>query len=470
MTPTLRDQRLPQLPSTLDPCFMTKMFRKLHAESGEGAWIVERTELGWTKYRPGESCRYAYRLGLVNRQTSDTAELLVFARAYPPGSGSARDRYERAAGRPLVKPFVGPAAFHIPELEMVGWSFPNDRKLPCLGRFVSLSSLGEDVLPHLPAGSAPAARGTDARAPCLSIVHYVPERSCSVRLTFPGEGAAGEGSRDLPPTYFGKAYADGAACRRALAIQEALWASDSCQRGEVRLARPVLLQEPTNAVWQEGLPGETLFDLGARGGVRPDHLHLAGRAVAALHAIPPGIDAPGDDAHATGKEVESAAALVAAVRPDLAARLQVLARSISSRRDRIDREPAVTLHGDLHSKNLLVDARGNDSSRRKVSLIDLDSAHLGPASKDLGSFLASLHSQAAVSGCSAHAVRRQVSAFLSGYESRSSFRIDPTAVRWQTARCLLVERAVRCVTRLKEGRLLLLDKILARAEELGGAA
>ena len=124
-------------------------------------------------------------------------------------------------------------------------------------------------------------------------------------------------------------------------------------------------------------------------------------------------------------------------------------------------DPIATLHGDCHAQNFLVDGD-------RIALIDLDNVMLGPPLHDVGSFVATLLYRGCVDHVPLARARPLVDAFLASYRAAVPWTVDDDDVAWYTATALLRERIYRAVTRLKAGRLALIDDLIELAGRLTG--
>jgi aminoglycoside phosphotransferase (APT) family kinase protein len=119
-------------------------------------------------------------------------------------------------------------------------------------------------------------------------------------------------------------------------------------------------------------------------------------------------------------------------------------------------EPIVTLHGDLHPRNILVDGT-------QLSFIDLDCLQAGPAAVELGGWIADLLYRAALDAAPMPETHAASHAFLAAYASATGRAIDPALLAWCTAFDLVSKRASRCVAKLKPGRFEAVPQLLALA-------
>jgi len=178
-----------------------------------------------------------------------------------------------------------------------------------------------------------------------------------------------------------------------------------------------------------------------------------GATLARLHELP-----PPDGARfrrLDGDPVAAASFVLARVRPDVGSAARRVALGVASRRAE---EALVCVHGDLHPKNVLVGAGG-------VGLVDLDQTAGGAASDELGSLLASLRAARVAGSLPPAREHACAEALADGYAAVR--RLPPAAtLRAATAAALLVERALRAVTRVRAEGLAVLPALLAEAEGL----
>jgi len=180
-----------------------------------------------------------------------------------------------------------------------------------------------------------------------------------------------------------------------------------------------------------------------------------GAALARLHSVP--VQLADRFRRLEPSRLQQAARLVGWARPELAAASDVLSQVLVARY-RPDGEPPVCLHGDVNSRNWLL-------QDERVALIDLDQVAMGPAAADLGGALAGLIYREITNDWSAAEVRALGEALCAGYEAIRPLPANG-ALRWHTAAALLAERALRAVTRYRVDGLRHLEQLLATATVL----
>lgn len=450
LTPeTVADAQLPQLAALLDAAQMGAHFaRALPIPYLTDCQIIR------VKYRSHRNCCVTYRLRLLDPRTGEMCEQTVSALALRPGESRAYFNY--AQQQVLVPTVLGRGVFHLPELETVGWVFPNDRKLAGLPNLTNVAQLQREILPPIVAASFGAQWQLSELKP--QVVHYVAERSCTVRADL--ELTHGRTGETMRRTIFGKTYCPGEDARAWQAITQ-LWQSEACQQGRLLIPQPLLHQPTRRTCWQRGLSGATLGAPEAARAASKLQMTQAGAAVAALHGVPL------SDLRAVKKaekiaQLQTAMVMIIRAHPEFESVLPLLVMLLIVSAHDADAPVTATLHGDLHLQNLLV-------SDGRVALLDLDDLHRGDPLQDLGSFAAALHYRRLLGHANAATTTRQINQFIAAYRSSVDWEVTASALAWHTMAALLTERAYRCVTRLKAGRQALLNEIIALIQRLSKA-
>jgi Ser/Thr protein kinase RdoA (MazF antagonist) len=180
----------------------------------------------------------------------------------------------------------------------------------------------------------------------------------------------------------------------------------------------------------------------------PGAMAALGAALAVLHRG--AVDGLPTFTRLSPDRIATAGLLLRSTRPDLADLTGALLAALLA--DPREPRPAALLHGDLHPKNVLVDETA-------IGLVDLDQAAAGPAAAELGGTLSRLWCPRPNDEIDPATASAAADALLGSYER------PPAAgdLRWYAAAALLVERAVRAVSRVDVGTLAELDRVLATA-------
>ena len=382
-----------------------------------GPLSVDRVERLRVKYRVGESLRSLHRVW------SGGASWLVSTRMRT--SGAARLYAEAQPKAIACGPLRGVSINE--RLQTVFWAFPNDR---LLGHAAVLS-------PELPV----IKQTWPDHALTMNVVGYNPERAVIARIADSDGRVRG----------FAKLYAEGGLepARRALEWLERKTSGTGPPLRVPRLlacdcARHVLVVDAVTGAHLEDLANHDL--VGAFAGL--------GTALGRLHALPTATTSKlppseGFDAEALIRAAE----VVAWARPDLAARARHAADLLD--RHRPDSGDVVGLHGDMNSRNWLV---GPGS----VGLIDFDQAAIGSASADLAGVLGWLRARTVCGAWGPAREQELVRAFRDGYAAVRPLP-PPRELSWFRGAALLVERALRSVSRVRPDQLVCLDGLVDAA-------
>lgn len=454
-TPT--DALLPQLAVILDQSAMKDRLQDQMFESTQERerFFIRSCEIDRVRYKPESSCMVTYRLEIEDRATSETGEQVLCGRAYP--KGLSLSQWEKGRRLPLVQPRFGQPLLYLPDLEMMLWSFPNDRKMTTLSSATEPERFASVILPEL-IGSH-LGQGWKILSTASQVMHYVGEHTCTVKMSVDLSHPSQKGLQTM--TLFGKTYynEDGAETYR---VMQQLWNSEARRSGQLALAKPLGYDSETKTLRQLAAPGITLetsdFD-------RPDFLLFlreAAGAVGRLHLAPLS-GARSVTVADLITNLKSVASILIRCRPTCGQALLPLVNRLVAQADMIPAHPSATLHGDLHLKNFLVDDA-------RVTLIDLDNVCTGSPYLDLGSLIAGLHTYSILHEKSKETVPQLVDSFLQAYETHVPWPIRRDLVDWHTAVALITERAYRCVTRLKEGRPAMIEELITLAGRLSQAA
>ena len=399
--------------------------------------VIERI-----KYRPHRNCLMGYKLKLRDRMGTRKQRLCVGIYT----AEAARDRYEKAMARDWVASNF-PAVMHLPNLNMVVWAFPNERKLPALPLFADRAQLRECMLRDV----VQARWGAQWEIIDFShnISNYFPEHSCCINVAL----TLREVESRVHKTWnvIGKMRHDDAGVQTH-AHMLALWRSGDC---DVSYARPLIYHGQFQVQWQERLPGVPLHSLLVSGRLTNLIVKRVAKAVAALHrsAIPTMRRFSVSDLI---EELRSAQTTIANAWPNCVAALDRAVDTLIVRGGKLDGERNGICHGDLHSNNILV-------GTNQVYLLDLDDVSSGPLLADLGSFLAELIYRGCVKTQRLSAVQPLLNSVVVAYRQAVPWSIADDEIAWYTASALIRERALRCVNSLKPVRGEVLDRVIVAA-------
>lgn len=417
------DPALPHLAMLVQAGAMARCLQPL---LGAGA-SLRQCEIERVKYRPGRNCVVGYRLQADT--PAGPRESRISVSMYD--AAEAVQRHARAAG----EGGAGSMSF-LPEIDALARVFPADRKLPQLPELSDASVLTSRCLPGLVSNRWGSA--WRVRASSHAVLGYFPEHTCTVVLHAEIENGAASHAQHW--RVFGKARYDDAG-ETTHRVMQALWSSEAHRAGLVGYARPLVYEADRRLHWQEGVQAPTLHARLATGPIGKAALHRVATAVAALHRS--GLVAERQvDRVALVAALDRAESVVGRALPGLAGELRSLIRDLCRRSADLDVSLRGTLHGDLHSKNVLL---GTD----RATLIDLDRLSGGLVLSEVGGLLAELAARDCAAGRGVDDAA--LAAFVEAYRRASGWTIAPDDLAWHFATALVVERAARAVTSLKPG-------------------
>lgn len=448
MNPSLpQDASLPQLAQALDAQAMARVF----ARELDG-WQVLACDVDRVKYRPQRNCSVSYRLQLGNPRDGRAMEQQVAARFCR--DGESAQRLVKARARDTVPSSVGLSLSHVPSLDMLAFWWPNDAKLGALRLLTDPAALRERCLNDL------AATLTDGQGQLLgqqtTLMRWVPEvRVCArvnLRLQRTPNAAI------TTQTLFAKADAHHSGATTH-AVMQALSAGSAQAQGRLHTPRSLQWHEGSGLHWQCAAAGQTLFAVAPT--IQASVSTAIGHHLAALHATP--VPTPSRvDLDALLAQVQTCTALLGAVEPAWQTRLARLAIYLEKGARALHHDTVVTLHGDLHGGNILVDGDA-------ITFIDLDGVRQGPATLELGAWVADAMYRAVLDHQTPQSAAPAWRAFLAGYAQASGRAIDMSLLAWATTYDLVCKRAYRCVANLKPGRFAAVPQLLTLADAMARA-
>ncbi|HHJ38675.1 MAG: hypothetical protein AXA67_05850 [Methylothermaceae bacteria B42] len=419
----------------------------------QGNYQIDRCTIERVKYKPGKNCLVCYKLQLTAAPGSGTNELLLSARYYTPGGSPSR--FSKASRGELPQTGLVPPLIHLPEFDCVIWVFPCDRKLKALPILQNKNALDREIFPHLVAYHwGEQWRYSLAQS---EIIHYLPEHTCCVRARLLlSHGITGEIRH---PVLYGKTYYNDQG-RRTLDSMTQLWRSPARQRGRLSVPQPIAYLHHWHMLWQHGVAGTPLLDCLQQNRGNSAVIANAATQVAWLHQTAISNLENDDEINDPIIKLQRLLTLVVLTQPGLARPLERLIRFIIQAQPEQNTRPAATLHGDLHFKNILAGEHG------QVFLIDLDNLYRGDPLADIGSLVAALLNLSLLGQLDDPLAQKTIAQFLCHYQQHVRWRINQEDLRWHVAVALLNERMTRGITRLKHGRMALLQPLMALAGNL----
>ncbi len=441
------DKTLQHLPVLIDVDKMRSVFqRQLFSD---GSQTISQCYIERIKYKPAKNCQVCYRLIVESTVIGYRSEQRIYARCFE--AGGAITRYGKACQGLVDGHDLKKSVLHIPELDTVAWVFPYDRKLHHLDKVDNSQFLGQTDLPELISKRFGIDWMVDECRP--EIIRYIPEHTCTVRAKFKMVHQSSGARRDL--LLYGKTYYndDG---ERTYSLMRQLWDSPACREERLRIPEPLTYQPQLKMLWQHSVPGVLLSEFTADGATLLENIAQAAQQIACLHQqrIEGCIEYGSSE---LSRELNKVGCLLRVFDPPYRLKVDRLIESLLGLLPTIECEQRAVLHGDLHLKNILCHNDG-------VYLIDLDNLNWGDPLQEIGSFVAMIINLSLVTDIPAELVDPTIKSFLVGYGDSVPWPISETRLRWHIAAALIYQRLYRGFTRLKPGRMEILDDLVGTAE------
>lgn len=391
--------------------------------------VIRDWDIANVWYFPNRSLEVVYRV-------SDGAgtESLVSVRFRRPGESRAAFEKARQAAADSR------AVLHLAGWDAVAWVFPED---PALGRIGSLLA-GE------PAGAL-LSQATGLTLPpgqmTWSLLSYLPGKRCTVRARWPA----------APLGFVGK-LGEGAAPNHGRML--ALW--ESRERG-FGMPQPVACDPLAELRWETFVPGARIEELGREEGIAATASRIA-PGLASLHAMKlPGLaqEAPERVLDRLRRKVIPR---VCGAIPAVEGAANALAGELERKLAALPRGAPCTLHGDLHTANVLVDGAA-------AVFIDLDNLTLGDPAYDLAMLGTRLILGALLGDVPLEGAGKMVEGLPGAYRAAGGVPIPDGLYAWYVAANLAGRQAKTCVRHHAPGMEVIVPRLLAiaaRTLERGG--
>ncbi len=440
------DSVLPFLSVALDESVMQRTFvERLRGRHGTNIEVTA-CKIERVKYRAERNCIIGYRLKISDEAGEHEQRLCAGVYA----TGDANARFKKALGEATIAtPYFAPVTLIAP-LNMVIWTFPNDRKLTALPLLTDAARLRSEVLPDVV--RARWGDGWSISDLAHTVSNYFPEHTCcvSVRLTLRHLEKGTHHAWEI----IGKTRYDDAGSETYRQMD----AFSNEEDADVSYARPIAYQSKYRLLWQERVPGVTLMSLLAANVVDNKVPARVARAVAALHGTPVKSQRRIMLSNLIDR-LTGAGNVVATAHPRCAVELRRIVAILVANSGRLNLSYDGTWHGDLHSNNVLV-------TPANVYLVDMDRVSIGPPLAELGSFLAELIGRACLNDEPLEEVQPLLTVAFAAYRQRAYWPVPEQDVAWFTASALIYERALRCVTSLKRVRIDTIENLIAVATRI----
>ena len=336
---------------------------------------VEDIKLNYLRYKPGMNCLARYEL------TTQGQNIKAYAKAH---GEDAVNKMGKSMERPVIDGALGPGRAVIGDQQVIFSTFPNDAKLASL-QCLSNSSYRQRLLSRV---FGPDSEWQDSSFG--QALNYKPERRYVARLT------RADGESALVKFYSRSGYAKARAISRKLNRNRHSFYPETIGRSK---KHSVVAYH-----WQ---PGTTLRQLSTDGKLTTSDLVATAESLAEFHASGrQGLSFVGLDEQI--RRLDALSEQLVFLLPHLHKRAKSVVHKLAQW---LGARVAViqAVHGDFYDKQAIM-------NNGRISLIDLDGAHLGNPLLDLGSYMAHLERLAVNHGISPADVNAQKDALVGAYE------------------------------------------------------
>ncbi|HET9700209.1 MAG TPA: phosphotransferase [Burkholderiales bacterium] len=353
-------------------------------------------------------------------------DLLVSVRFQRPGhSPAAFEKAYRTAANPA-------AVLHLREWEAVAWVFPEDPELGRIGSPVAASPVCSVLSGATGLNLAPAQMG-------WTLLSYLPGKRCTVRVRWPS----------APLGFVGK-LGEGAGPNHGRML--ALW---ECRGRGFGMPQPVFCDPVAELRWESFVAGSRVEEFSGEVGFATAVERIA-PGLASLHAMKlPGLAREGPE-RVLDRLRRKVIPRVCGALPALAPAAQAVAATLEEKLAGLPPGASCTLHGDLHTANVLVDGDA-------TMFIDLDNLTQGDPAYDLSMLATRLILGAALGGVERELAGRMVEALPQFYRSAGGVPIPDGLYAWYIAANLAGRQAKTCVRHHAPGMAVIVPWLLAVA-------
>jgi len=432
------DRNLPQLAQALDATSMKPALQGFFRREYPGRSLqVQRVNIGKIYHKPGKNCEITY--GVRCRDGGKKIHSMWF-QAKMPVNG------KDLAAEPRTWPGCGfwkPVSVW-PEMNMVLYAFPYDRRLPYLGQLLEMEWIKQQVERHW------ANFGLPAGAKCQEVVcekiKYMPGKRCVLRYEIKLAGLRQK------KVFYGKTYND-TQSRYVFQALQAICASPACSDGRLNVPAPIAHLDEANTIWQHAWESDDLNvvmqkKIGWVNFPRTDFPNKIATMLAALHQIDITAES-GRSAERSRSELQrgpsSKAVLlnaggdasdIARFFPEKQEALAEMIGALEKFAPDMAAAPQTTIHGSFKLAQLLCRAERSRSDQQ-LGLIDFDSVACGDPLYDVAEFVASLAFLKVSDEIPAPPIDESIELYLASYQRQVPWNCDRRRLAWYVAAFLL---------------------------------
>lgn len=360
---------------------MKRLFQEQLSDFSEGRVIIDSCAIlharDKTKFKSESfeksTLSACYELLVREPDSEDGYTQILYAKAFL--GGQSQIEYNQLLGQNLTKPIHGQAVTHLPDLDLIVWSFPNDPSLPHLPEVM----LKDRVVHHFPYDRLPAPFNDPGHleAVDIKVIHYVGDVRCTAKYQL--HTMAKDTSHSL--TLYGKTYSNGEG-EEVYKRMQSLWELSRQNPEGIMIAQPLGYADNVKTLWQLGIDGVplrsfinetnyTIFLDGVAKGLAT--LHKADLSSPVTMTI---------DNH-LGEVRKKFLKLHNACRP-FQTQLESIAKAVERMAAELPQVSNRLIHGDFHIRQLL-------EHGGQIFFFDFDECAQGDPMQDLASFIVDLH-------------------------------------------------------------------------------
>ncbi|MCI0694732.1 aminoglycoside phosphotransferase family protein [candidate division KSB1 bacterium] len=426
------DERLPHLQLATNLSAMQEAFQSRLPEFAEGRWKIDEVDIERFDYKPGRKCSICYELSLHDVAQGAGASQLLLGVMAP--NGEAEASFAKAKREANFPPVFGPAAYFLPDLNMVLWGFPNDpaiKRLPALIDKTRFRALIEKYWERLRIGPEITLRDV-----ATNMVKYVPQHRCTFRHVLELQKSRERDSSAGEVVVYSKIHDDKTDGEPFFKIVQSVRNTPVCQSGALLVPEPLFFDHEINAGFQRGLHGQNL-DLQLNKIDLDEAAAKIGAVLAELHQCSlEGLeDRPLDDELLKFAKVKKIlAARDSAYNP----KLDFIDGELRKRFSSLATLSPAPIHGAFRLTQLLL-------VEGKLALVDLDGFVMGNPISDVGSFLAHLLYLPLKGLITQAQARSAVRRFCQAYREKAYQGLPGEVLEWYIAVYLAGREAGKCL-------------------------
>jgi Phosphotransferase enzyme family len=430
MVMKINDPCYPQIAKAMDKGLMCQLLQDAVFSSTSNntntSTIVESCEIKNKRHKPGKSFVLSYHLVLLDMQTGIQREQVIGARLCKIGQGQQELDEEREKHQRNT--CTQSTVIYLPELEMLVWVFPHDRKLIHLAQILNLDFLRARFHTMLSLLNCSAGSVKDVKT---EVLHYLPERSCMVRYRLTVYSQVNDA--EVNKIIYGKNYRDDRGSEVYSIMQQLVVQLPKC-------AIPLGYDAEYRTLWQSHLPGIPLAWSDLETTKASGLLKNMASCLTAFQDCQ--INTPNQ--YGFPEIDEQLFDTIKAAEPQdkhLSKQISLWVTKLLDQRQELSwpNKRIQPLHQDLHLGNFMVD-------ENNICLIDLDSVCLGDPLADIGSLVSNFYRNGLHAGRDISYVDKIVEQFLQVYAEISTQKFERSQLNWYIA-AAFVHEVIRRVLR-----------------------